>query len=84
MKENVKDLLEENLLEKATGGNDQPVVSPYFDECFNAILKGNAIDAWFAYHDHFDEISPDDRDFLAFQYHDAFQKDINDDCPPEV
>ena len=56
--------------------------SRYFDECFTAILAGNAIDAWFAYHDHFDAINQNDREFLADQYRDAFQRDINEDFPP--
>lgn len=77
----IKELKNEEL-KNASGGNLESNSSSYFDECFNAILRGNGVDAWYIYHDHFNEISSEDRKFLAEQYYDEFQCDINDDCLP--
>lgn len=46
MKENVKELLEEESLEKAAGGNANNKSKRYFDECFDAILSRDAFEVW--------------------------------------
>ena len=77
-----KELLDEDLLDKAVGGEEDDDISQYFIECFDAIEDGKAYDAWNIYHNHFNEINPMDRETLRDMYQNVFHRSIDDDMAP--
>ena len=74
-----KEALDDQLLNRATGGEGENWSSEFYIQCVETISNGNAYEAWSIYHSHFNEINPIDRDFLRQMYQDAFHRSIDDD-----
>lgn len=82
MNENKKQLLEDNLLEKAAGGESYTEPSPHYFECLYAILDGKKSEAWDIYFEYSHEFSDFDKEELQSLYFEKFHCDIRDDDPP--